>query len=341
MADVVLQDGRRRTINGFAQPRAVISSPIAEQLGCALEDGPVGLFIQVDQGKATSVLNVFACGDAARAAGNVTMAGQVVATGPGVTRWKHGQAVISTFTAGWLDGQAPADAMPLGVPGPGMLATHVLLHEDWLVAAPTTLDAAAASTLPCAGLTAWMALVENGGLRAGQTVLVHGTGGVALFGVQIARLHGAQVYVTSGSPEKTPAVLAMGAEQVLPRSGPWPAQIRELTGGRGVDHVLETAGGATLGQSLQALAQGGHVAYIGVMEGAGFSGSGFDLISKRARVHGVSVGHRRALQDLVRAVDAGRLQPVVAARYPAAQLHEALAHLTQGPLGKVVVTFAT
>lgn len=267
------------------------------------------------------------------------MAGQVVATGTGVTRWQPGQAVISTFTAGWLDGQAPAEAMPLGVPGPGMLATHVLLHEDWLVAAPTTLDAAAASTLPCAGLTAWMALVENGGLRAGQTVLVHGTGGVALFGVQIARLHGAQVYVTSGSPEKTPAVLALGAAQVLPRSGPWPAQILERTGGRGVDHVLETAGGATLGQSLQALAQGGHVAYIGVMEGAGFSGSGFDLITKRARVQGVSVGHGRALQDLVRAVDAGKLQPVVAALYPAAQLHEALAHLARGPLGKVVVTF--
>ncbi|MBU0830424.1 MAG: zinc-binding dehydrogenase, partial [Gammaproteobacteria bacterium] len=105
-------------------------------------------------------------------------------------------------------------------------------------------------------------------------------------------------------------------------------------------HVLETAGGATLGQSLQALAQGGHVAYIGVMEGAGFSGSGFDLITKRARVQGVSVGHRRALQDLVRAADAGGLQPVVAARYPASQLHEALAHLAHGPLGKVVVTFA-
>lgn len=268
------------------------------------------------------------------------MAGQVVATGPDVTRWQNGQAVISTFTAGWLDGQAPAGAMPLGLPGPGMLASHVLVHEDWLVAAPTTLEAAAASTLPCAGLTAWMALVENGGLRAGQTVLVHGTGGVALFGVQIARLHGAQAYVTSGSPEKAPAVLALGAAQVLPRSGPWPAELLRLTGGRGVDHVLETAGGATLGQSLQAVAQGGHVAYIGVMEGAGFSGSGFDLISKRARVQGVSVGHRRALQDLVRAVDAGGLQPVVAAQYPAAALHDALAHLGRGPLGKVVVTFS-
>lgn len=268
------------------------------------------------------------------------MAGQVVATGPDVHRWKRGQAVISTFTAGWLDGHAPSDAMPLGVPGPGMLATHVLVHEDWLVAAPTTLDAAAASTLPCAGLTAWMALVENGGLRAGQTVLVHGTGGVALFGVQIARLHGAQVYVTSGSPEKTSGVLALGATQVLPRSSPWPAELLALTGGCGVDHVLETAGGATLGQSLQALAQGGHVAYIGVMEGAAFSGSGFDLITKRARVQGVSVGHRRALQDLVRAVDAGGLQPVVAARYPATALHEALAHLARGPLGKVVVTFS-
>ena len=195
------------------------------------------------------------------------MAGRVVAVGDAARRVTPGQAVISTFTAGWLDGQPPAGAMPLGAPGPGMLATHVLLDEDWLVEAPVTLDAAAASTLPCAGLTAWMALIENGGLRAGQTVLVHGTGGVALFGVQIARLHGAQVLVTSGSPGKEPAVRALGATQVLPRSSAWADEVLRLTGGRGVDHVLETAGGATLGESLRALAQGGHVAYIGVMEG--------------------------------------------------------------------------
>ena len=129
------------------------------------------------------------------------MAGTVLAVGAGVQRWRGGERVISTFVAGWLDGAAPASSTTLGVPGPGVLASHVLLDADWVVVAPATLGWAQASTLPCAALTAWFALIEEGGLRAGQTVLIHGTGGVALFGLQFARLHGAQVVSTRpGNP---------------------------------------------------------------------------------------------------------------------------------------------
>ncbi len=268
------------------------------------------------------------------------MAGTVVAVGSEVTRWRGGERVISTFVAGWLDGVAPPSAMALGSPGPGMLATHVVMDAQWLVAAPSTLDAAAASTLPCAGLTAWTALVENGRLHAGQTVLVHGTGGVALFGLQIARLHGARVIVVSGDKGKHAAALALGASDVLDRAGDWPAAVLALTQGRGADHVVETVGGANLGRSLQALALGGHIAYIGVLDAAGLAGSGYDLIRRRAVVQGVSVGHRRALEALVQAVDTNALKPVVAERYAVAQLPAAMEHLQRGAFGKLVINFA-
>ncbi len=268
------------------------------------------------------------------------MAGTVVEVGSQVSRWHGGERVISGFYAGWLDGVSPPDAISLGGPGPGMLATHVVMDAQWLAAAPAMLDAAAASTLPCAGLTAWTALVENGRLQAGQTVLVHGTGGVALFGLQIARMHGARVIVVSGDADKQAKAMAMGASHVLERNSDWPAAVLALTQGRGVDHVLETVGGTNLGRSLQALAVGGHVAFIGVLDASALGGTGFDLIRRRAVVQGVNVGHRRNLEALVQAIDANSLQPVVAAQYPATELPAAMAHLGRGPFGKLVINFA-
>ncbi|MDD2924445.1 NAD(P)-dependent alcohol dehydrogenase [Rhodoferax sp.] len=267
------------------------------------------------------------------------MAGTVLEVGSAVTRWRGGERVISTFVAGWLDGVAPPDTVSLGGRGPGMLATHVVMDAHWLVAAPSTLTAAAASTLPCAALTAWTGLVENGRLHAGQTVLIHGTGGVALFGLQIARLHGARVIVISGDADKRAQALALGANHVLDRASDWPATVLTLTQGRGADLVLETVGGVNLGRSLQALAMGGHVAFIGVLDGSELAGSGFDLIHKRAVIQSVNVGHRRALEALVQAVDANTLQPVIAAEYPANDLPAAFEHLARGAFGKVVLTF--
>ncbi|MCE1192542.1 MAG: NAD(P)-dependent alcohol dehydrogenase [Acidovorax sp.] len=268
------------------------------------------------------------------------LAGTVLAVGEGVTRWQPGDRVLSTFWGGWRDGERPADAVALGAPGPGVLASHVLLDADWAVAAPRTLDAAAASTLPIAGLTAWFALVETGGLRAGQTVLIHGTGGVALFGVQLAHLHGAVPIVVSGDAAKRAQVLALGAAHALARDADWPAQVRALTDGRGADQVLETVGGANLGRSLQALHAGGRVSVIGTLAGDTVSGSVYDVLMGRATVQGISVGHRRALEDLVRAVDATGLKPVIAGEYPASEVPAAFAHLERGAFGKVVVRFS-
>jgi alcohol dehydrogenase len=267
------------------------------------------------------------------------LAGTVQAVGAGVTRWSGGERVVGTFAAGWLDGEAPAETIALGGPGPGALATHVLLDAQWAAAAPASLSAAQASTLPCAALTAWFALVETGALRAGQTVLVHGTGGVALFGVQFARLHGARVVVVSGDADKRRRALDLGATHALARESDWPAEVRRLTGGRGAEQVLETVGGANIGRSLEALAQGGRLSVIGVLDGGELRGSAFAAIRSRGTIQGISVGHRRALEDMVRAIDVNALRPVIAAEYAADAVPEAFAHLERGAFGKVVVRF--
>lgn len=266
------------------------------------------------------------------------VAGTVVAMGAGVTRWHGGEKVIGTFFAGWLDGAWPTDdAMQLGGPGPGMLATHVLLDAQWAVPAPVSLTAAQASTLPCAALTAWYGMVEEGKLRAGQTVLIHGTGGVALFGLQFARMHGARVIIVTGSRDKHEAALALGASHALPRDGDWPAEVRRVTGGRGADHVLEIAGGANLSRSLSALAPNGVISVIGLLEGGQADDLAFQAVRARALIRGIRIGHRRALEDMVRAIDMNAMQPVIAQEYDFSDLPAALARLEAGPFGKLVV----
>lgn len=267
------------------------------------------------------------------------LAGRVVATGARVTRFREADAVLGTFWAGWLDGDWPEHARVLGGSLPGVLAEYVVLHEDWLVHAPRSLDAVQASTLPCAGLTAWFALVEQGGLRAGQTVLVQGTGGVALFGLQLARAHGAQVIVTSGSEDKRRRALELGASHVIDRTAdvPWDVQARDYTGGRGVDHIFELVGGDNLGSSLRALRQGGRISLIGVLGEYAMTFPSVPSFLTRPVIQGIGVGHRRALEELVRAVDAVSLEPVIDACYDFDRLPDALEHLRRGAFGKVVV----
>jgi alcohol dehydrogenase len=266
------------------------------------------------------------------------MSGDVVATGDRVHRFRTGDSVIGTFAAGWLDGARPPKTTHLGGPGPGVLGTHVTLDQDWAVPRPPALSHGEASTLPCAGLTAWTALIEAGGVRAGQTVLVHGTGGVALFGLQWAVMHGASVVVVTSDPDKTERVHALGASHVALRNqGDWVAEVRSWTAGRGVDHVLETVGGDNLARSLEALAPDGTIAVVGSLAGPAMSLSFMPLVSRRATVRGISVGHRRSLEEAAAAAQANRLVPVIGARYGLADLPEALAALERGSFGKIVV----
>lgn len=192
--------------------------------------------------------------------------------------------------------------------------------------------------MPCAGLTAWYALVGLGRVRAGQRVLVEGTGGVALFGVQIARAHGAEVIVTSGSATKLDRAKALGAHHVIDRTEPdWVEAVLRVTGDHGADHILELVGGANLGRAVQAAAIGGQIAQIGVLDGFALSLPVAPLMLKGVTVRGIGVGHRRALEDLVAAVDHLGLAPVIDHRYAMAELPAALDHLDRGPFGKIVI----
>jgi NADPH:quinone reductase-like Zn-dependent oxidoreductase len=271
------------------------------------------------------------------------MAGVVQAGGAGSTRFKPGDRVISTFSPGWIDGLNGGTARrppykTLGGVYQGVLSEYVALSEDWFSPAPASLSDTEASTLPCAALTAWFALVERGALRTGQTVLVHGTGGVALFGLQFARAHGAEVIIVSGSDEKLARAQGLGAtHEVNRKAGDWVEAVYRLTGERGADHILEIVGGAHLGRSIEAAAVGGRISVIGVLEGFDVSGPVGPLMLKGLTIQGIGVGHRRALEDMTRAVDRLALKPVVDACYSLGDLPQALDHLDRGPFGKIVV----
>lgn len=271
------------------------------------------------------------------------MVGQVVALGSQVSRFKVGDRVMGNFWTQWLDGEPPAamrrHGLSLGGPLPGVLAEFVALSEQTAVAAPTSLSDEEASTLPVAALTAWFGLVEAGGLRKGQTVLVQGTGGVSLFGLQFARALGARVIVSSRSDEKLARARTLGAWAGI-NTEQWPAwseAVAELTGGNGVDHVLELRGGDNLGQSVQALADSGHILQIGFMDDTQIRMPAIPLQLRRATLRGVSVGHRRAFEEMNSAIDRHGIKPVIDTVFPFTEAAAAFARLGQGPFGKVVV----
>lgn len=272
------------------------------------------------------------------------LAGTVVAAGEGASRFAVGERVMSTFFPDWIDGLPKGDSarlpyQALGGAYPGVLADYVALPDGWLVRAPSTLAPEEASTLPCAGLTAWFGLVERGGLKAGETVLVEGTGGVALFGLAIARAHSARTIVVSGSAAKLERAKALGADIGIDRTaGDWVEAVRTATGGYGADHVLALAGGPALGRAVEVAAIGGRIAQIGIIEGFDAALPLGPLMLKQLTLNGIGVGHRRALEDLVRAVDTARLAPVIDARYRLEELPAALDHLERGAFGKIVVT---
>jgi len=269
------------------------------------------------------------------------MAGTVVAVGEGVTRFAVGDEVISICITGWVDG-APlswADAPTQGGPIPGMLAEYVATPAEWCVRAPKSLTPVQASTLPIAALTAWMALIELGHVHAGQTVVVQGTGGVSLFAVQLAAACGATVIITSSCDEKIERAIKLGATHGINRSRvpEWQAAVLELTGGRGADHVLEMAGGDNVRRSLEAVVNGGRISVIGLLESDTFTAPVLALLGSRASITGISVGPRRALEDLVRMIDQHLIKPVIDYTYSFAEVPQAFAHLKRGSFGKVVI----
>lgn len=269
------------------------------------------------------------------------MAGEVAAVGAGVTRVAVGERVVNTFWDRWIGGeQAPAGLKIFGGTLQGVLREYAVFDEASLVRAPATLDDVAASTLTCAGLTAWFALFGTGRkLAAGETVLLIGTGGVALFGAQLALAHGAKAIVTSASAAKLARAVALGVTHGVRRRDGWAQEVLELTQGRGAEQVLELAGGDMRG-TMTALAPGGKVSVIGTLGGDTLQLPVYPVLLKRAHVQGIGVGHRDGLEALVAVIERHGIVPEVDAVYDFADFGEALAHLRRGAFGKVVVRLA-
>lgn len=271
-------------------------------------------------------------------------AGEVVEVGPGVTRFRVGDRVAGCFFSAWDCGpfDERVSRSALGGAIDGVLAERVALPETGLVRVPDHLSFEEAATLPCAALTAWHALMEGGGLKAGQSVLVQGTGGVSLFALQFARLAGARVIATSSSDEKLARARELGAAETINyRTNPdWEDAVRDLTGGLGVDYVVEVGGAGTLARSLKAVRLGGHVAMIGVLTGKGQIDP-TPLLFRSIRLQGIFVGSRIMFEAMNRAVALHQLRPVIDRVFPFEQAADAYRHLASGShFGKVVIRVA-
>jgi NADPH:quinone reductase-like Zn-dependent oxidoreductase len=240
-------------------------------------------------------------------------AGEVVAVGSDVTRIRKGDRVAGTFFLGWTDGP-PARPFPArGAPADGMLAEYALLDEQDAVLTPPSLSFEQAATLPCAAVTSWHALIETCGVRAGDTVLALGTGGVATFALLFARAAGARIIVTSSSDDKLERARALGAWGAINyRQHPdWAQRVLDLTDGAGVTHVIETGGPGTLAQSMKAVAYGGHIALIGVLAGLHGDTNPHPIMRKGASIHGIFVGNRAMFERMNAAIEVNNLRPVI------------------------------
>ncbi len=272
-------------------------------------------------------------------------AGEISSVGEAVSRWKIGDRVCPIFMQGWLDGPFTTRGRRTALGGgdlDGTFREYGAFHEDGLVRIPDHLSYEEAAAFPCAAVTAWNALVEVGGIKAGDTILTLGTGGVSIFAVQFAKLHGARVIATSSSDEKLARVRRLGAEETInyTKLPNWDAEVLRLTGGSGVDHVVEVGGAGTMPRSFNAARVGGLVSVIGVLsQGDGLSP--MKVLMKSLRVQGIFVGSRRMYEDMNHAVAVARLKPVIDRAFAFEQLPEALDYMHSGAhFGKIVVRIA-
>ena len=269
-------------------------------------------------------------------------AGEIIALGDGVTGWKIGDRVCVNFFRDWQSGRFKREyhGAALGGSCDGMLSEVVVFPAHSLVVMPDDYSYEEAATLPCAGLTAWCAL-RRGCFAAGDAVLLQGTGGVSIWGLQIAVASGGAAIVTSSSDDKLKRAKQMGAREIINyKSTPdWDKEVWRLTNKRGVDHILEVGGPGTLGQSLASVAEGGHIAQIGVL--TGFEApetSLFPLVSKNATMSGIYVGDVASFENFVRFLNATKIKPVIDRVFPFAEARAAYDYMQSGAhFGKIVI----
>lgn len=270
--------------------------------------------------------------------------GEIIETGSEVTRCKTGDRVITTFFQHWLDGKITADVMQSALGGAldGVLAEEIVVDELGVVALPDYMSFEEGATLPCAALTAWHSMVVKGGLKAGDIVLLQGTGGVSMFGLQFATMHGARAIVTSSSDKKLERVKALGAWQTINyKTDPdWEKTVLKLTDGLGVDQVVEVGGAGTLEKSLTATRFGGMVGLIGVLTGFGGAVNPDAVLRKSINLQGIYVGSRAMFEDMNRALSAHQTKPLIDQTFDFANAPDAYRCLEQqGHFGKVVIRY--
>lgn len=272
-------------------------------------------------------------------------AGEVIEIGSGVTKWKIGDRVMPIFAQKWFDGDSSEEkrrtSLGAGAQWQGVLRELGAFNEEGLVAIPEHLSYEEAATLPCAALTAWNALVRSGNLRAGESVLTLGTGGVSLFAVQFAKLFGVRVVSTSGSGDKIEKLKALGVTDTVNYRDreDWDIAVSEIVGKPGIDHVVEVGGAGTLARSINAVRIGGHIALIGALTGAaGFSPT--SVFMKAIRLQGIFTGSRALFEQMNSAITVNKLKPVIDRVFPFDEAREALRYMESGShFGKIVISY--
>jgi NADPH:quinone reductase-like Zn-dependent oxidoreductase len=271
-------------------------------------------------------------------------AGEIAALGSGVTRWQMGDRVAPIFTQRWLGGECLLEYMSTSLGGQidGVLAEEIVLSEEGLVRIPAHLSFEEAATLPCAAVTAWNAAMEKGRLRPGQTLVTLGTGGVSLFAAQFGLLTGAHVIATTGSNDKAARLRQMGIADVINyRTTPeWHRTVRELTGGRGADVIVDVGGPGSVAKSIAAIRYSGHVSVVGNLAGQATIDPA-QLFARRASMCGIQVGSRDMFEAMNRALEVGGMKPVIDRVFEFDEVHAAYEYLASGQhFGKVVIRVA-
>ena len=272
-------------------------------------------------------------------------AGIVEAVGPGVEQFKPGDSVMSCFFPNWADGRADTAAKLGGVPGDnvnGFAAETVTMRATAFTHIPENYSFEQAATLPCAAATAWRALMVEARIKAGDTVLVQGSGGVSVFALQFAKAAGCDVIATSSSTAKLATLKALGADELINyrEDVNWGDKVLEITGGRGADVIVEVGGAGTLPQSVRAVTMGGHISMIGVLTGIQGEVPTAELFQKNAVISGITVGSRASQEDMVKAINANGLVPVIERSFGLEELAEAFRlQESQQHLGKICLSF--
>ncbi len=270
--------------------------------------------------------------------------GVIEAVGAGVTKFKVGDRVATLFFQNWTSGPPNLEKLmsALGFPIPGAGAELQVFGQDGVSKVPEFLTDQQVATLPCAGLTAWRGLFEDARLEPGDTVVLQGTGGVSIFGLQFARAAGLRTVITSSSDEKLARAKAMGADHLVnyKTTPAWSGPVREATGGRGADFIMEVGGGGTIQESMKAIRIGGHIAIIGVVAGAGDPFNPAALIGNSAKLQGLSVGSRDMFEAMCRAIELHKIAPVVDKVFPWTDAKAAFSAMAGGEhFGKIVLQF--